>query len=275
MNPNINDILYCLAEQRSIDFTGYNIKSLQQLLDRRIAATKRRSYADYLNYLQLNDEEPDKLISALTINVSNFFRNPLVFNYLQERILPGIVTKKIKAGETTIRAWSAGCALGEEAYSLAIMLNEIIEINKAEITPVIFASDIDRRALKRALECTYEFDSIKNIQYGLLKKYFSIERESFRLRKTIANLVNFSNHDLLDKKTRFPPESVFGNFDLVFCRNVLIYFKSQSQKKIFKKLYSSLAHDGFLILGEAETMPSDYAQHFTGMDDLHIYQKQG
>lgn len=275
MNPDINDILYCLAEQRSIDFTGYKIKTLINLLERRIADTKRQSYTDYLKYLQHNAEEPDELISALTVNVSSFFRNPLVFNYLAERILPAIIGKKTNAKETTVRAWSAGCARGEEAYSLAILLNEIIDKQQADITPLIFATDIDKKSLNMALKATYHFDSIKNIPYGLLKEYFYAEKESFRLKENLANFVNFSTHDLLDTRTHVPPVSVFGNFDLVFCRNVLIYFESQYQHIIYKKLYNSIALNGFLILGETEFLPSKYAEYFTSFDDLHIYQKRG
>lgn len=236
MNQEISNILDCLAEQRAIDFMGYNVQSLKKLLDNRITATNRKGYKDYLEYLQRNAGEPDELISALTINVSKFFRNPVVFNYLAERILPRITEQKNRDKETTIRAWSAGCARGEEAYSLAILLNEIIRKEEIDLTSIIFATDIDRKLLNTIHVIKFSFDSIENVQYGLLKKYFSKEKETFLLREDIKNLVSFSFHDLLDKKTLVPPESVFGNFDLVFCRNVLIYFKSQFQDIIFKKI---------------------------------------
>ncbi len=273
MRHDIDNILNCLAAQKSIDFSGYNVESLVQLLDKRIAYTNKQSYKDYLAYLQQNAEEPDKLISALTINVSEFFRNPVVFDYLAEKIIPGIIQHKCTAQETTVRAWSAGCAAGEEAYSLAILLNNIIEKTQSDITPRVFATDIDRKILQKAAEATYHFNSIKNIQYKLLKKYFLAGKETFRLKEYVANIVSFSCHDLLDKRTLVPPESVFGNFDLVFCRNVLIYFKSEYQDIIFNKLYSSLALNGFLILGEAELLPSRYAKYCTSLSDLHIYHR--
>ena len=275
MNQDISNILDYIERSKSIHLNGYKSKFLIELLDKRITDTGRKSYQSYLKYLQQNDEEPDKLIHALTIQHSEFFRNPVVYNYLSEKILPSIIQQKITLKEPTIRAWSAGCAHGEEAYSLSILINEIAEKKKADIVPRIFATDIEKSALARAKEAIYHRDTIENIPYGLVEKHFSKEENYFRIKENISRCVSFSLHDLLDKRTSVPPASVFGNFDLVFCRNVLIYFKSHFQELICKKLYSSLALDGFLILGETESIPSNFGNHFISIADHHIFQKQG
>lgn len=274
MNRELEKILSYLHEKRGVDFSGNRSSMIERRISKRLAATKSANLHDYLAYLEKHPQELDHLIAALTINVSRFFRNPLTFEYIAGRVLPAIVMQKTEARDHSLRVWSAGCSQGEEPYSVAILIHELMEKEKLELDLNIFATDIDEGALKKARDGVYSFESIQEIKYGLLKKYFTIDDEIYTLNPAIKNLVNFSVYDMMDKKTYVPPESVFGDFDLVLCRNLLIYFQAEYQEIIFDKLCRSLSGNGCLVLGEAEMPPLKYQRYFQKENDYcRVYRK--
>lgn len=275
MTEDLKLILHYLNEKRGFDFSGYRISMVERRIRQRFPSIKCESYHDYLHYLKENPDEFDHLIDALTINVSRFFRDTLTFEYIAGKVLPAIFHEKKKAADGSIRVWSAGCAKGEEPYSIAILIHELLEKEGLKYETSIFATDIDGKILEKAQKEAYPFDSIKGMKYRLLKKYFTSEGEAFQLMPIIRSRVSFSVYDILDKKSYAPPESIFGGFDMVFCRNVLIYFDSEHQDKIFEKLYRSLAQNGYLILGEAEIPSTKYQRRFRKVNECcHIYQKK-
>ena len=274
MNCKIKKILDYLQNQKGFDFSGYRRSLLERRINKRLLATETGNFNEYCTFLTNNQIEADELIDALTINVSQFFRNPLVFEFISEKLLPPMISEKLQRYKKYLRIWSAGCASGEEAYSLAIIFNEFLEKEKLELDLRIFATDIDKKSLKSAEEGLYNFESIKDVRYGLLSKYFIQKNNSFRIVSKIKNMVNFSSYDLLEKNSYAPPESIFGNFDLIFCRNVLIYFNLEYQEKIFEKLHRSLVPKGYLILGEAEMISKRYQRYFTSLGEyLKIFKK--
>ncbi len=272
MNKELEKILGYLNAERGFDFSGNRPAMIERRINKRLTATQSADFHDYLNYLKTHSQELDSLIDVLTINVSRFFRNTLTFEYIADMVLPAIVSQKKGNFDHSLRIWSAGCSTGEEPYSIAILINELIKKEKFNLNLNIFATDIDKGALKKAQAGIYPFDSIKGIKYSLWKKYFTIDDESYLLNPEIKQLVNFSVYDMLAKKTYVPPESVFGNFDLVLCRNVLIYFQTEHQHIIFDKLYRSLAKNGRLVLGEAEVPLIKYQKYFVKENECcHIY----
>lgn len=274
MNCKIKKILDYLQKQKGFDFSGYRRSMLERRINKRLLATETGNINQYFKYLINNQIEVDELIDALTINVSQFFRNHFVFEFISEKLAPRLIFGKLKKKEKYLRIWSAGCASGEEPYSLAIIFSEFLEKENLELDLRIFATDIDKKSLKSAKEGVYDFESIKEVKYGLLSKYFIQKNNSFEIVFKIKNMVNFSFYDLLEKKSYAPPESIFGNFDLVFCRNVLIYFNLEYQEKIFEKLHHSLAPKGYLILGEAEMVSKRYQRYFSSLSEfLKIFQK--
>ena len=274
MAKDLKLILNYLNEKRGFDFSGYCLSMVERRLRQRLSSIKCDSYNDYHSYLQENPAEIDNLLDALTINVSKFFRDTLMFEYIAGRILPAIVYEKKKATDHSIRVWSAGCAMGEEPYSIAILIHELFENEALKTNMSIFATDIDSKILKRAKKAAYPFESIKSVKYRLLKKYFTSEGETFQLIPAIRDLVSFSVYDILDKKSYAPPESVFGSFDMVLCRNVLIYFDTEHQDQIFDRLYRSMSKNGYLVLGEAEVPTGKYQKRFRKINDCcHIYGK--
>lgn len=190
--------------------------------------------------------------------MSHFFRNALTFEYLQKVILPNLIAKKLDANDKNLRIWSAGCSLGEEAYSIAIMINEILSKEDVDLQLHIFATDIDKNAIQFAQKGCYNFKSLENVKLGILNKYFSQDENQFVVNPEIRKRIHFSFYDLLDKKSYVPNNSIFGGFDIVFCRNVLIYFNPEYQKIIFDKIYKSLNSNGLLVLGDAETPTGEY-----------------
>jgi len=285
MNTDMKAILRHLEKERGLDFSGYRQSMIERRLTQRMSAAGCRDLASYRNYLQEQPDGLDALVDALTINVSRFFRNPLMFEYLARKILPRMLQEYKERGEHAFRVWSAGCSFGEEAYSAAILINEILKKEDLTMDVHIFATDVDQNALKKAVNAVYPFEAVKDVKYGLLKRYFapvSADRgqtsntgeDAFQLKREIRDAVRFSPYDMLNRNTFAPPESVFGGFDMVFCRNLLIYFNLEHQDRIMDKLYRAISPHGYLILGEVEAPTSRYQRHFHKVNACcHVYQK--
>jgi len=274
-DKGLTPILDYLLEKRGFDFSGYHPAMLARRIGQRLAATSCKDFSAYLSCLQRNADELDRLLDVITINVSRFFRDTLTFELIADRILPEIIREKTQSRDQSLRVWSAGCARGEEPYSLAILIHELLRKEEVALNLHLFATDIDCGALADAGKALYPLSSVENIKHRLLTKYFTAEGTSFRLMPEIKKRVTFSPYDMLDKKHGVPPESVFGNFDLVLCRNLLIYFNIEYQETIFEKLYHSLAKNGILLLGEAEAPTTMYRHHFSRVFDFSpIYRKR-
>lgn len=275
MNKDLEQIVTYLTEKRGFDFSGYRPPMVERRISKRLTATNSVDFHEYLHYLEKHPAEIDNLLDVLTINVSRFFRGTLAFDYIAKIILPSIISDKRRTHDNSLRVWSAGCASGEEPYSIAILIDELLVEEDIILDLNIFATDIDAGSLHKAQEGVYSFDQVADVKYGLLKKYFTIEDDSFRVVSEIKELVTFSTYDLLDKRSYVPPESVFGAFDIVFCRNVLIYFQIEYHDILFDKLYRSLAENGYLVLGEREVPIAQHRTCFRRVNECcHIYQKR-
>ena len=274
IRTDLKPVLEYLLEHRGFDFSGYYPSMLERRVKQRLEALSCHDFTAYYSYLRDNKDEIDELLDAVTINVSRFFRDTLTFELVADQVLPCIIQDKTRTGDTSLRVWSAGCSRGEEPYSVAIIIHELLIREKQPVNQHIFATDIDQNVLKDAKNALYPASSIKNIKYRLLNKYFIPEKDYFRLIPEIRQKVSFSRYDMLDRKHGVPPESVFGDFDLVLCRNLLIYFSFEYQELIFKRLYRALADRGYLVLGMAETPPIAFRHHFRRVFEFSpIFQK--
>lgn len=265
MDNPLKHILDHLLEHRGVDFSGCHAAMLERRVDER---RRRSGYATadgYLSFLRNDPSEIDSLLDAVTINVSRFFRDSLTFELLADRILPSIAREKTARGDKSLRIWSAGCARGEEPYSMAILIRDLRDKEGWPERLHFFATDIDAKALSAADEALYSPPSVKNVKYRVLQKYFARHGEQFALNPEIKEMVAFSRYDLLDKARGVPPESVFGDFDLVLCRNVLIYFTLMHQARIFERLHRALRPEGFLVLGQTEAPPESFRRQFQRM----------
>ncbi len=215
------------------------------------------------------------MIDEIGINVSSFFRNPLVFEIISHNLLPDIIEGKGRGQSKELRVWSAGCAGGEEPFSLAILIHQVLKNNPLKLYPLLFATDIDSAALKRAAKGLFPRKSFENTKLGLLDSYFDRKNNLYAVRPMIKELVRFSYDDLVSPTTSAPPESIFGDFDLVLCRNVLIYLVEEQQDLVFSKLYRSLAAGGYLVLGESESLNAHLSSKVAVVDYKNrIFQKR-
>lgn len=252
MDLILDEILHHVRLGSGVDLSGYRRTMLRRRLQHRLSSLGLPSESAYLRLLQDDPEEIERFLKLVSINVSEFFRDPVVFDVLADQILPDLIARKRAHSQREFRVWCAGCASGEEVYSVAIMLRSLVGSDAPEWRFFLFGSDIDERALAVAAEGCYPPDRVMNVRLGLLKKWFEPSGEDYRLTKAIRTMVSFSREDLLSKERSVPRESVFSGFDLVFCRNVLIYFTSDQQRPVISRLSAALQPGGVLVLGRSE-----------------------
>lgn len=270
----LDKILEHLVQTLGRDFRGNRPAMIERRLSRRLAATGAGDFDRYLARIREDPKEAGLAAAMLTINISCFFRNPLTFEYLAAMTVPQILKEKIRAKERSVRIWSAGCASGEEAYSMAILLAELMQKEADDLEPIVFATDIDDRALAVARKGIYPPERLRNVRYGLLKRSFTPAGQLFTVNADIRDRVFFDHFDMLEKERYAPPQSVFGSFDMVLCRNVLIYFDTAYQEIIFDKLYRSLSEGGHLVLGRSEVPADRYRGRFIKVsENCPVYQK--
>jgi chemotaxis methyl-accepting protein methylase len=275
MTNGISRILEFVHETERFDFSGYHQSFIEQCLAKRLAATGCSDNWGYLAFLINNPDETRKLADAFTVSFSRFFRNTATFDYIADIVLPALLAEKEKCGDAPLRIWSAGCARGEEPYSVAILLHELLEQAPYRSGLNIFATDIDTEVLDIAREGRYSRDSVGDVKHGLVKKYFYEEDDLVTLNTEIRKMVDFSIDDITDKNHYAPPDSVFGAFDMVLCRNLLIYFENDYRQLIFEKIHRSLNRYGFMILGKTENVPSAFRGRFRKLNDYcNVYQKR-
>jgi chemotaxis methyl-accepting protein methylase len=271
MPEAVHEILRHVKEIRAVDFNAYNANTVKRRLALRMGLTGKQDYALYLDYLKETPEEMDALIDALTIKVSCFFRNPLVFELLREYVLPELMDAHREEG---LRVWSAGCARGEEAYSTAIIIKEIAEKENISSRAFILATDIDREALNDAIMAGYADEALSEVKKGCLDRHFVPQAGLYMLKEEITSMVNFAFHDVTILKS--PKEGIFSDYHIILCRNVLIYFNSDLQKKVIGYLSALIPVKGCLVLGEAETLPEGLRGHFNElMPGSKIFRKEG
>lgn len=262
LNRELKKILEYILIHEGVDFSGYREAMLERRTQKRLYANNCKDYKEYFNFLSTHPQELDSLIDVYTINVSSFYRNPLTFEILRKEVFPAMIEQKNEESSKIIRIWSAGCAKGEEPYSIAIVLQELLKRKEKSYPIYILGTDIDNNALAAAKQAVYSEESIEKLKHGLVKKYFFERDHAFQLNTQIRATVQFSYFNLLNDKHKVPPECIYGDFDIVFCRNVLIYLNEEQQKIIFEKLYHSLKPNGYLVLGEAEVPITEFNHKF-------------
>ena len=232
------------------DVSIYDRSFLLKSIDKRISALKGISKKTYTEVLAGDEHEANILYDSLTICYSDFFRNPLTYALLEEWIFPRLLAEKQLNSE--IRIWSAGCASGQETYSLAMTLDELIRRHE-RLTPFrVFGTDISEKELETARKGEFESSEVGNITLRRITDYFTRNAEVYTVSGGLKNSIDFSCHDLLDKNSISPVESIFGDFDLICCCNLLIYYSTEIRQTILNKLHLSLSPQGYLVTGEAE-----------------------
>lgn len=256
-------VVAILKEQQSFELGGYKDHCIRRRLAARIRAAGYRDAAGYVERLVDDSVEQQSLLAALSIHVSQFFRNPTVFRVLEKRILPQLLEQG-RRSQARLRIWSVGCACGEEAYSLALLC-ESLAASQQEVA--IIASDLSPVALKSARRGCYGEERLKNLPPVLRQQYFSRQGQGELLAKEVRSRVQFFRHDILT-------DQPFYRAELILCRNLLIYFSREQQQEVLEKLARALLPGGFLVLGRAETLAGSSRHLFDCVDPAErIYQR--
>jgi len=241
----LRELLQDVRERRGFDFSSYRRPTLRRRLQRRMVAAHADTIADYRRLLRDDAAEQERLVSTLLIKVTDFFRDPQVFTYLRERVLSGLIDDARARGEE-LRVWSAGCATGEEVYSVAMLILELLGDDPDRPAVRIFATDLDRDAVSFARRGVYPAKALANVPQELVTRYFAATDGECEVSQAVRDLIVFGDHDISQR----PP---FARTDLVLCRNVLMYFTPALQKRVLQAIAFSLRTDGALVLGSAET----------------------
>jgi chemotaxis protein methyltransferase CheR len=240
---------------------------------RRIAVRQRASgSADLRAYLRVVSRDPverAQLVRALTIHVSQFFRNPTVFRAIATEVLPAILAEKDRTGSRALRLWSAGCSCGEEAYSLALLLRETAGEALARYSTTIYGTDIEPECLRSAREGRYAEASLKAVRATWRQRYFTKSGDQYTVGAELRRFVHFKRHSILDPVA-------FGRIDLVVFRNVLIYMTDALQEQVLSSVHAALNPGGYLILGKVEGLAGRSRDLFDAINvPERIYRKRG
>jgi two-component system, chemotaxis family, CheB/CheR fusion protein len=244
-DPEWPALLQYLLDERGFDFHGYKAASLSRRIRKRMDTVGLKSFSAYQDFLQAHPGEFATLFNTILINVTSFFRDPAAWEAVRTRAVPEILAGK-SAGEP-IRAWSAGCASGEEAYTIAMLLAEALGMNEFQERVKIYATDVDDDALNAARHATYGARHVEGIPPELLAKYFDHADDSYTFRKDLRRQVIFGRHDLIN-------DAPISRVDLLTCRNTLMYLSAETQARVLARLHFALNEGGFLLLGRAETL---------------------
>ena len=242
---DFENLLQYLRNNRGFDFTGYKRSTLMRRVTKQMQYLNIETFANYQDYLEVHPDEFKALFNTILINVTAFFRDPLAWEYLAKEIIPNIIKNKQKNEQ--IRIWSAGCASGEEAYTLAIILAEILGIDDFRHRVKIYATDIDEEALNQARQASYSARNIHAVPLELRDKYFDLSNEKYIFQQDLRRAVIFGRHDLLQ-------DAPISRLDLLVCRNTLMYFNSETQGRIINRFHFALNDHGYLFLGKAEML---------------------
>ncbi len=262
----IIDLVY---HKTGIDLRYYNEEFIQRRIWVRMEALGETTLEQYTSHLARSKSEAQKLLTAIGVNVSEFFRDPEVFDAIRYQLIPAILMRKERKRDKRIKVWSVGCAFGEEPYSLAMLFLEHLgsDIDKYDIQ--VLATDIDQEALVACGLGEYSPDKVLNVPPTLLFKYFVYDRKRkiYKVKPELKRLLRIDYHNIIN-------DPVFLGIDLLLCRNVVIYFRRDIQTQIYRKFHLALQNGGYLVTGKAETMPPEAMKLYRVVDrDNKIYQK--
>ncbi len=244
-DPDFEALLVYLKHSRGFDFTAYKRASLMRRVLVRMQTAGIATFAQYIDYLQVDPDEFTRLFNTILINVTSFFRDAPAWRFLAESVLPPLIDAAGPA--ESIRVWSAGCASGEEAFTIAILLAEALGPEVFRERVKIYGTDVDEEALSQARLASYDERAMEEVPPELLEKYFTRQKDRYLFSKELRRQVIFGRHDLIQ-------DAPISRVSLLTCRNCLMYFNSEAQAKILARFHFAMKDGGILFLGKAETL---------------------
>ena len=248
-----------------LQWRPFQRRGIRRKIERRIAQIGLSDSEEYLLKIIEDPEEHSHLSKILSVTISRFFRDREVFHNIETSVIPAIFKDR---KDSNLKAWSIGCASGEEPYSLVLLWKDRFEKMWAQIQLSILATDIDENLLERAKDGRYKKSSVKEVPEGILRNYFKIDNDLYILDRTIRESVDFRRHDIMH-------EEPFFGMDIIFCRNLAFtYFSKECQTDVIKKIATSLKDEGYLVIGKDESLPLTYPILFVPVFPRErIYQK--
>ncbi|NEQ21953.1 MAG: protein-glutamate O-methyltransferase CheR [Microcoleus sp. SIO2G3] len=238
-------LLNYLKQSRGFDFTGYKRPSLMRLTKKRMQRVGIDSFNDYQDYLEANSLEVNQLFDALLLNVTTFFRDPPAWKCIAQEVVPRIL--EAKPDNEPIRVWSAACASGEEAYTIAMILAEALGEEEYRKRVKVYATDLDEEAVAHGRFGAYDIREFRDVPDELFNKYFDQSKTVCTFRSDLRRNVIFGHINLVQD----PP---IGRLDLLICRNILMYFNAETQARVLARFHFALNDTGFLFVGKAEML---------------------
>lgn len=247
--PPLAQIIALMREAHGRDLALFDEAFLAKSLQRRLDGAGLAGWPTYLDRLAQDGIEAQALFASLNIGYSEFFREPLAFAWLEQVILPGLMQQ---SGQTGLRVWSAGCAAGQEAWSVAILLDEQ-NVERGQPLPFrIFATDSIEAVLAEARAGIYDGASVQQLRLKHQHQYFTVSGDAYSISPALKAHVDFSVFDLLAEGTSSPVAAIYGDFDLVFCCNLLFYYRPEVRQRILDRLVRALRPGGYCVTGAAE-----------------------
>jgi chemotaxis methyl-accepting protein methylase len=250
-----------LYRSRGVDLSGYSPSFVMRAIRKRVSRSNATSQAAYAKLLTRSDEETNELLSALSINVTEFFRDMGAFESFSEKVIRPLLKGKVSTGGGVMRIWSAGCATGQETYTIMICVAEELKRSAAP-GPMIMSvtgTDISKAAIAKAKAGVYAEEEVRGVPSEMLKEYFVRNGNNYEVIDDLAKRVRFRLENLLDK-----PGSKF--YDAIVCRNVLIYFSRQMHEIVMENLFEALRPGGYLMLGRTEALIGQIRSRFEIID---------
>jgi chemotaxis methyl-accepting protein methylase len=252
---NLDKLIAKLDSERGVDLRNYRPNYLERRLATRLRALGLHSYRQYSAYLDAHPEEYAHLLDTITINVTEFYRDEPVYDIFRREVIPAMIEQKLRSRHRMIRVWSAGCATGEEPYSITMSFLEAMGRHEREFLLNVIATDLDEKALAFARKAEYPVERLKNIPKTHQIKYLELHGDTFTIKPEVTRHVKFRSLNLFADR----PISVV---DVIFCRNVFIYFSREQQAEILEHFWSALSRGGYLVLGRSEKLAPNVAKRF-------------
>jgi len=241
-----------LGETHGLDISPYDELFLLKSINRGVLATGSGSIAAYGDRLAGCLTEAAAFCDSLRVTYSEFFRDPLTFAVLERLVLPSLVPSNGESGRREIRVWSAGCAAGQEAWSVAILLEELSRTLPEPLAYRVFATDLPGPGLDVARTGIYDAEAVGNVRLRHLREHFTREGKAYSIASGLRAKVEFSAYDLLDERSASPASSIYGDFHLILACNLLFYYRPAIRDRVLGKLCRALSPGGYLVVGETE-----------------------
>jgi len=265
---DLSELAWIVKSRHGIDLSRYRSTCLSRRVQHRMVMAGCNDIEEYIGRLTVDSDEMEKLMDIVTIHVTGFFRDREVFGSLERGYVPALIDEKETSGLGVVRAWSAGCATGEEAYSMAMMIDHAVSKVSPNMHIEVFGTDVSEDSCRTARKGVYSEERIEGLPADMRESYFEREGRSWKVTSRLRSLVKYRYHDLFTA-------SPYSHLDLIMCRNVLIHFEHEVREDIITNFFRSLQDRGLLVLGKSEALSEPLEDLFELVEPrCKIYRKK-